>query len=82
MFANTASLQKKKCIQIKKLQKTQRIATTVIHKKKQLKNRLDNINSRQIDKAKAANTGLAKVVVQCSADKFMVRIPNFAKPCP
>jgi hypothetical protein len=27
-----------------------------------------------------ANTGLAKVAVQCSADKFVVKIATFAKP--
>jgi hypothetical protein len=28
----------------------------------------------------AANTGLAKVAVQCSADTFVVKIATFAKP--
>ncbi len=27
-----------------------------------------------------ANTGLAKVAVQCSADTFVVKIATFAKP--
>ena len=29
-----------------------------------------------------ANTGLAKVAVQCSADTFVVKIATFAKPEP
>jgi hypothetical protein len=28
----------------------------------------------------SANTGLAKVAVQCSADTFVVKIATFAKP--
>jgi hypothetical protein len=28
----------------------------------------------------SANTGLAKVAVQCSAETFMVKIATFAKP--
>jgi hypothetical protein len=31
-------------------------------------------------KTPAANTGLAKVAVQCSADTFVVKIATFAKP--
>ena len=30
--------------------------------------------------ARTANTGLAKVAVQCSADTFVVKIATFAKP--
>jgi hypothetical protein len=29
---------------------------------------------------RSANTGLAKVAVQCSADTFVVKIATFAKP--
>ncbi len=31
-------------------------------------------------KQRTTNTGLAKVAVQCSADTFVVKIANFAKP--
>ena len=35
--------------------------------------------SRETSKS-AANTGLAKVAVHCSADTFVVKIATFAKP--
>jgi hypothetical protein len=31
-------------------------------------------------KQRTANTGLAKVAVQCSADTFVLKIATFAKP--
>jgi hypothetical protein len=31
-------------------------------------------------KQRTANTGLAKVAVQCSAETFVVKIATFAKP--
>jgi hypothetical protein len=32
------------------------------------------------EEERTANTGLAKVAVQCSADTFVVKIATFAKP--
>ena len=32
------------------------------------------------EEQRTANTGLAKVAVQCSADTFVVKIATFAKP--
>ena len=37
-------------------------------------------NQQTTDRMPAANTGLAKVAVQCSADTFVVKIATFAKP--
>jgi len=33
-----------------------------------------------MQKGRTANTGLAKVAVQCSASTFVVKIATFAKP--
>ena len=37
-------------------------------------------NQQTTDRMPAANTGLAKVAVLCSADTFVVKIATFAKP--
>ena len=37
-------------------------------------------NKDEINEQRTANTGLAKVAVQCSADTFVVKIATFAKP--
>ena len=40
---------------------------------------MGNLNSTEKEQ-RTANTGLAKVAVQCSADTFVVKIATFAKP--